>query len=141
MSLSCSLSLSAFCTAESARVTSDFAADPVGDALRAADVLTGDAELGDEEAFTAFFSSSSLRFFSACFLRSSGLVVLVNAIDLPSGDQTGSPAPLGKSVNTKASPPPMGSMHNCGGSGLPSFSVARMKTRNLPSGDQRGIAS
>ena len=30
---------------------------------------------------------------------------------------------------------------NCGGSGLPSFSVARTKSKNFPSGDQRGVES
>ena len=59
----------------------------------------------------------------------------------PVRGQAGSPAPFGKSVKTNESPPVMGSMHNCGGSGLPSFSVARTKSKNFPSFDQRGEPS
>src|SRR5437868_1143738 len=109
-----------------------------GDALASVGLVEA---AGDAMVLAAFFNSSSLRFLRSCLARSSGLVVLVNTIDFPSGDQTGLPAPLGKSVNVNASPPVSGSMHNCAGSGLPSFSVARRNTRNLPSGDQRGEAS
>src|SRR5947209_3125790 len=116
-SLSCSPSDSTFCTAASARFASDFD----GDVVRPEGLAAGIADPGGDEALTAFFNSCSLRFFSACLLKSSGLVVLVNAIDFPSVDQTGLPAPLGRSVNGKASPPVIGSMHSCGGSGLPSL--------------------
>src|SRR5207302_10410380 len=73
--------------------------------------------------------------------NSSGLLELVYAIFLPTGNQRGGPAPFGKSVIVQASPPFIGSMASCGGSGLPSFSVALMKTRNFPSGDHCGEPS
>src|SRR6266702_7918989 len=92
-------------------------------------------------SLTAFFNSSSLRFFFSCFARSSAFVSLVNAIDFPSGDQTGLPVLFGKSVNENESPPAIGKIDNCCGSGLPSFSVARRKSRYFPSGDQRGVES
>src|SRR3954451_9788971 len=136
MSLSCSLALSAFCTAESPAPGEAL----VGEAPDPRDA----AELGEAEAdvaLTAAFNSCSLRFFCSCFLRSSALVELVNAIDFPSGDHAGSPAPFGRSVNANASPPLIGRMHSCGGSGLPSFSFALTNSRNFPSGDQRGVAS
>src|SRR5262249_49912084 len=87
-----------------------------------------------------FLACSSLFFFS-CFARSSAFVSLVNAMFFPSCAQTGLPAPLGKSVKTKESPPAIGSMASCGDSGLPSFSVERRNNRNLPSGDQHGVLS
>src|SRR3954453_13470111 len=136
MSLSCPLSLSAFWTTESPAPGDAF----VGELLEARDA----EELGEAEAdaaLTAAFNSCSLRFFCSCFLRSSALVELVKAIDFPSGDHVGSPAPLGRSVNANASPPLIGRMHSCGGSGLPSFSFALTNSRNFPSGDQRGAAS
>src|SRR5439155_8527101 len=89
----------------------------------------------------ALFASSSVCFFFCCFAMSSGLLALVNAIVLPSGDQRGGPAPFGRSVKVQASPPFIDSMASCGGSGLPSFSVALMKTRNFPSGDHSGELS
>src|ERR1700759_3365316 len=104
MSLSCSLSLASSLLASLAEGEAD------GDAELALD----DGE-GEEIALAAFFDSSSLRFLRSCFARSSGLLVLVNAIDFPSGDQFGSPAPFGKSVKLNASPPVIGNMHNCGG--------------------------
>jgi hypothetical protein len=87
-----------------------------------------------------FLDCSSLFFFS-CFARSSALVSLANAMFFPSGAQTGLPAPLGKSLKTKESPPAIGSIASWGGSGLPSFSVERRNNRNFPSGDQRGVVS
>src|ERR1700730_6974514 len=128
-SLSCSDSASAFfaaCSLSFLPVLSVGVFDAEGDAA-------------GEVALTAFFNSSS--FFFACFARSSALVSLVNAIVFPSGDQTGLPAPLGKSVNENESPPAIGKIDNCGGSGLPSFSVARKKSTYFPSGDQRGDES
>src|SRR4029453_10647103 len=89
----------------------------------------------------AFFSSSSLDFFFSCLARSSALVSLVNAIIFPSGAQLGFPAPFGRSVKTNESPPAIGRIASCGGSGLPFFSVARRKSKNFPSGDQRGAES
>src|SRR6476646_12058222 len=72
---------------------------------------------------------------------SSGFDVLANTISFPSGDHLGSLAPLGKLVKTNASPPAIASRQSCGGSGLPSFSVERVKARYFPSGDQRGEES
>src|SRR6476660_5288552 len=93
------------------------------------------------DAFAARFCSSSFRFFFSAFSRSSGFDELEKTISLPSGDHFGSPAPLGRLVKGKASPPAIESMQSCGGSGLPSFSVERVKTRYFPSGDQRGVES
>src|SRR2546423_8997746 len=130
-SLSCSDSASAFFTSCS---PSDLLFLSAG----ALDAL-GEAE--GEVAATAFFSSSSFFFFCSCFDKSSGFVSLVKTIIFPSGDQTGLPVPFGKSVNEKESPPAIGKIDNCAGSGLPSFSVARTKSKNFPSGDQRGEES
>src|SRR6266699_1680314 len=124
MSLSCSDSDSVFFADESA-----FSFSPS---------LPGDGEVS---APSAFFSSSSLRFFFSCFARSWELVVLVNAIILPFGDHFGSPAPFGSVVNENESPPAIARTLNCGGSGFPSFSIARKKSRYFPSGDQRGEVS
>src|SRR5256714_6886875 len=101
------------------------------------------AASGEDEgaALGARFCSSSFRFFFSCFSRSSGFDELVKTISFPSGDHFGSPAPFGRLVNKNASPPDIESMQSCGGSGLPSFSVARVKTRYFPSGDQRGVES
>src|SRR5438270_7141209 len=101
------------------------------------------AEDGDGEAdvLAARFCSSSFRFFFSCFSKSSGFDELLKTISFPSGDHFGSPAPLGRLVNENASPPPIESMQSWGGSGLPSFSVDRVKTRYFPSGDQRGDES
>src|SRR6476646_3113601 len=90
---------------------------------------------------SGFFAPSSFRFFFSAFSRSSGFEVLENTISFPSGDHLGSPAPLGKLVKTNASPPAIASRQSCGGSGLPSFSVERVKARYFPSGDQRGEES
>src|SRR3954470_10442499 len=57
----------------------------------------GEAE-GDVAPTPIFFNSSSFRFLRSCLARSSGFVELVNTIDFPSGDHTGWPAPLGRSV-------------------------------------------
>src|SRR6476646_4360219 len=119
ISLSCSLSVSGFFAGSS------FAGEP-------------DA---DGDGFVPRFCSSSFRFFFSAFSRSSGLEELVNRICFPSGDHFGPPAPFGKFVKTKASPPAIESMQSCGGSGFPSFSVERLKTRYFPSGDQRGEES
>src|SRR4029077_20428575 len=99
------------------------------------------AEAGEPSVAAVFFDSSSFFFWRTCFARSSGFELLVKTIDLPSGDHFGSLAPFGRSVKTKASPPDIERRHNCGGCFLPSFSIAREKTRNFPSGDQRGPAS
>src|SRR5450755_2918934 len=133
MSLSCSASLSAFFTAASGAL-----GELDGEERAETFSFLGDAEAS---ALTAFFNSSSLLFFFSCFSRSSALVALVKAIAFPSGDHFGLPAPFGKSVNENESPPAIGKIDNCGGSGLPSFSVARTKSRYLPSGDQRGAPS
>src|ERR1041385_7885258 len=132
MSLSCSDSASAFLAACSPSLL----AAPLF-SVRFFEPSAGAGELW----LTAFFNSSSFRFFFFFFARSSAFVPLVNAIDFPSGDQTGSPAPLGRSVNKNESPPAIGKIDNCGGSGLPSFSVARRNRRYFPSGDQRGAKS
>src|SRR6266516_2404879 len=83
----------------------------------------------------------SADFLFACLARSSVFVSLVYAMVFPSGAQTGLPAPFGRSVKTNESPPPVGRIANCAGSGLPSFSVARRKSKTFPSGDQRGVES
>src|SRR2546430_17390324 len=68
---------------------------------------------GDGEfSLIAFFNSSSLRFFFSCLARSSAFVSLVNAIVLPSGAQTGLPAPFGRSVKEKESPPAIDNIDN-----------------------------
>jgi hypothetical protein len=85
-------------------------------------------------------AASSLFFFS-CFARSSAFVSLVNAMFFPSGAHTGLAAPFGRSVITNESPPAIGSIASCGGSGLPFFSVDRRNRRNFPSGDQLGMVS
>src|SRR2546421_9051364 len=123
MSLSCSDSVSA-----------GFAAGSAGFCFS----LGGDA---DGDALAACFASSSLRFFFSCFSKSSGFDELVKTISFPSGDHFGSPAPLGILVKENESPPAMESMESWAGSGLPSFSVDRVKTRYFPSGDQRGAES
>src|SRR6266849_4070292 len=133
MSLSCSASASAFVAACSPSLL----ATP----FFSADLLERSVEGEGEISLTAFFNSSSLRFFFSCFARSSAFVSLVNAIIFPSGDQTGLPAPFGRSVNKNESPPAIGKIDNWGGSGFPSFSMARRKRRYFPSGDQRGVES
>src|SRR5437773_6942102 len=130
-SLSCSDSASAFLAASSEAVFVFFSAG----VFEAAGEPVGDI------ALTAFFNSSSFFFFFSCLAKSSGLLSLVNAIVFPSGDQTGLLAPFGKSLNENESPPAIGKIDNCAGSGLPSFSVARKKRRNFPSGDQRDVES
>src|SRR5213083_2962562 len=132
MSLSCSPSGSAFFAVASLAL---FGVGAVLFALLPA--VRGDGEF----SLIAFFNSSSLRFFFSCLARSSAFVSLVKAIVFPSGDQTGLFAPFGKSVNENESPPAIGMIDNCGGSGLSSFSVARIKRRYFPSGDQRGVES
>src|SRR5256885_16559945 len=83
----------------------------------------------------------SLDFFFSCFVRSSAFVSLVNAIDFPSGAQLGLPAPFGKSVKTKESPPVIGRTASCGGPGLPPFLVGGRKRKNFSAGEHgaRGI--
>src|SRR6266704_1499608 len=83
----------------------------------------------------------SADFFFSCLARSSVFVSLVNAMVFPSGAQRGLPAPFGRSVKTKESPPLVGRIASCANSGLPSFSIARRKSRNFPSEDQRGVES
>src|SRR2546429_4157267 len=129
MSLSCSPSGSAFFAVASLAL---FGVGVVLFALLSA--VRGDGEF----SLIAFFNSSSLRFFFSCLARSSAFVSLVNAIVLPSGGHTGLLAPFGRSVKENESPPAIGKIDNWGGSGLPSFSVARKKSKNFPSGDQRG---
>src|SRR6266487_6344760 len=133
MSLSCSASTSTFLGA--------FSPSSLARPLFSAGFFERSAEGEGETSLTAFFNSSSLRFFFSCFARSSAFVSLVNAIVFPSGDQTGLAAPLGKSVNENESPPAIDKIDNCAGSGLPSFSVARRKSKYFPSGDQRGVES
>jgi hypothetical protein len=106
----------------------------------AASSFAGEA-VGDPVALGDRFCSSSFRFFFSAFSKSSGFDVLLNTISFPSGDHLGSAAPFGRLVKTNASPPAIESMQSCGGSGFPSFSVERVKTRNFPSGDQRGVES
>ena len=132
-SLSCSDSASAFFAGSSEAV--------LVDPFFSAGLFDASGEAVGEVAPTAFFNSSSFFFFFSCFARSSGFVSLVNAIVFPSGDQTGLLAPFGRSVNEKESPPAIGKIDNCDGSGLPSFSVARTKSRNFPSGDHCGVES
>src|SRR5207248_9127974 len=129
MSLSCFASASAFFAAASGSrfgVAAGFSEPFVAG--------VGNGELSR----TAFFNSSSLRFFFSCLAKSSAFVSLAKAIVLPSGAQTGLLAPFGRSLNENESPPDIGKIDNCDGSGLPSFSVARKKSKHFPSGDQRG---
>src|ERR1700730_15827462 len=135
MSLSCSDSLSALLTS----VSPVFLETSFVEGVPFADAPT--LPLGDDSSLTAFFNSSSFCFFFSCLLRSSAFVELVNAIVLPSGAHFGLLAPFGNSVNTNESPPVIGKIDNCGGSSLPSFSVARTNKTNFPSGDQRGAPS
>ena len=114
--------------------------DPFADPERLSVAEADDRVPGSPIPATDFLAFPSLFFFS-CFARSSAFVSLVNAMFLPSGAQTGLPAPLGSSVKTKESPPAIGSIASCGGSGLPSFSVERRNSKNFPSRDQRGVVS
>src|SRR5438132_2304339 len=133
MSLSCSDSASAFFAAWSDALLVAASFSP--------GVLEGAGGTPGEVSLPAFFSSSSFFFFFSCFARSSAFVSLVKAIVFASGDHAGLLAPFGKSVKENESPPAMGKIDNCGGSGLPSFSVARTKSKNFLSGDQRGAES
>jgi hypothetical protein len=72
---------------------------------------------------------------------SSGRIVLLKAIRLPSGDHNGAPAPRARSVTARASPPSSASRKICGGCGLPSFSGDRTNAIALLSGDHRGLVS
>src|SRR5207249_9539306 len=85
----------------------------------------------------AFFDSSSFDFFFSCLARSSAFVSLVNAIVLPSGAQLGFAAPFGRSVKTNESPPVIGRIASCGGSGFLFFSVARRQCKNFLYGDHQ----
>src|SRR5713101_451949 len=106
MSLSCSDSASAFFAAEF------FSAGLPAGASAEAGLFEASADGDGEVAPTAFFNSSSLRFFFSCLAKSSAFASLVNAIDFPSGDQTGLPVPFGKSVNENESPPASGNIDN-----------------------------
>src|SRR5579871_784201 len=97
----------------------------------------------------SFFSPLSFSPLSPlrCLARSSGEALLMNAIILPSGDHTGLPAPLGRSVIRQDSPPFIGNIYSCGPEGRTAplllvppagDSGVRTKTIHLPSGDQRG---
>src|SRR6266513_587583 len=81
---------------------------------------------------TSLFGSSLLPFLA----RSSGVVVLVKAIVLPSGDHAAGDAPLRRSVSCRASPPANGSRWSCGRP-----SLERRNASVVPSGDQRGPPS
>src|SRR6266498_3238087 len=100
MSLSCSVSASTFLAA--------FSPSSLVGPLFSAGFFEDSVEGEGGISLTAFFNSSSLRFFFSCFARSSAFVSLVNAIDFPSGDQTGLPVLFGKSVNENESPPAIG---------------------------------
>src|SRR6185369_13101200 len=93
---------------------------------------------GGFESGAALFPSFSSQ---AARATSSALAALKNAIVLPSGDHFGPAAPFAILVNGHASPPFVGRMKICGGSGLPSFSIDRVNARDFPSGDQRGELS
>src|SRR6185437_13533448 len=72
---------------------------------------------------------------SLCCLASSAAVApFAKEIIVPSGDHCGLPAPRASVVNCQASPPSMGSIKSCGGSGRPSLSGDRTKQMYLPSG-------
>src|ERR1700686_2259580 len=133
MSLSCSASVSAFFANSSPSFLATL--------LFSAGFFEVSGLGAGELSLAAFFDSSSFFFFFSCFAKSSAFVSLVNAIIFPSGDQTGLPAPLGRSVNKNESPPAIGKIDNWGDSGFPSFSMARRKRRYFPSGDQRGVES
>src|SRR5271157_1979814 len=95
--------------------------------------------------FTSLSCSGSDEVSFLFFLAiSSAFVSLRNAICLPSGDHTGSPAPRGRSVITQASPPDRESRASCVAGGLPSFggsTLPRTNAIHFPSGDQRGWES
>ena len=103
MSLSCSASASAFFAAASG--------SPFGVAVAFSELFVA-AVADGELSLTAFFNSSSLRFFFSCLAKSSAFVSLVNAIVFPSGAQTGLLAPFGRSVNENESPPAIGKIDN-----------------------------
>src|SRR6266550_7826015 len=88
-----------------------------------------------------FFDSSSFDFFFSCLARSSAFVSLVNAIVFPSGAQLGFAAPFGRSVKTKESPPVIGRIASCGGSGLPFFSVVGVTIKKKQYVDHQGEES
>ena len=67
--------------------------------------------------------------------------MLVKAIVLPSGDHAAAPAPFGRSVSARASPPRSEISQSWPGWGLPSYSSERLKASCDPSGDQRGFVS
>jgi hypothetical protein len=92
---------------------------------------------------TSLSRSSSLlgSAFLSFFARSLSLVVLVKAIVLPSGDHAAAPAPFGRSVSARASPPRSEITQSCAGCGRPSFSSERLNASCEPSGDQRGLES
>src|SRR5438046_7033060 len=103
MSLSCSASTSAFFAAASG--------SPFGVAVAFSELFVA-AVADGELSLTAFFNSSSLRFFFSCLARSSAFVSLVNAIVFSYGAQTGLLAPFGRLVNEKESPPAVGQIDN-----------------------------
>src|SRR3954470_16844762 len=82
-------------------------------------------------------SFASFSFLVRHFLRSCSLAELAKAIVLPSGDQTGLPAPFGRLVSATASPPRV----EMSWIWEPSFAAERTKATREPSGDQRGDES
>jgi hypothetical protein len=60
---------------------------------------------GSAGPLSSFFGAASCFAF---FARSFSLVFEMKAIVAPSGDHSGEPAPLGRSVRARASPPPLG---------------------------------
>jgi hypothetical protein len=88
---------------------------------------------------TSLFFGGSLAVFAArASSMSLSVVPLANAIRLPSGDQTAAPAPRGRSVRRRGSPPAIESRWIWGRA---FSSAARVKATVRPSGDQRGAAS
>ena len=77
----------------------------------------------------------------AALSRSSGVVPLKKAIDLPSGDQTGADTPSGRSVKLRGSPPLIVKTNIWAGRALPSTSTLLTNSNRAPSGDHRGETS
>src|SRR6266513_6517052 len=91
-------------------------------------------------SLTCLFCEESAYFFAESDFAVSG--VERNAIVLPSGDQTGDPAPFGASVSGRASPPSIEMRYICAGLDLPSTgSGVRTNATSRPFGDQRGERS
>src|SRR5436190_17762344 len=87
-------------------------------------------------ALTPAFSRFAASAFCAASSASPNQTSLVNAIFLPSGDQTGPPAPVDNEVSARGLDPSGPISQTCG---APSFFATYASV--FPSGDQRGSDS